>query len=60
MCEKPTQRSFAIGMTFSIAAFTSGKRRRPPVWKRSGSSSSTRIWLKEKPPGISRTGVWMR
>jgi len=37
---------------------TSGNIRRKPVWNSSGSSSTTRYWLKLKPPGSrSRNGV---
>jgi len=30
------------------------------VWKRSGSSSTIRYWLKLKPPGTTVTGVEIR
>ena len=35
---------------------TSGNSPRSPVWNRSGASSSTRNWLKVKPPGMTAGG----
>ena len=60
-CDRPTWRSRSTAMTAATASRTSGNIRRGPVWKSSGSSSTSRYWLKLKawPPGRS-TGVLMR
>jgi hypothetical protein len=61
-CEKPIQRSRPTGRTAATASRTAPKSLRGPVWNSSGSSSSTRNWLKLNPPGIADggTGVEMR
>src|SRR5713226_4015676 len=51
----------STGRTAATASRTSGNIRRGPVWKSSGSSSTTRYWLKLKPPGTRSTGAsWRR
>ena len=45
------QRSRSMGITVATASDTSGNIARGPVWKISGSSASTRNWLKVKPVG---------
>jgi hypothetical protein len=47
-------------VTAAIASLTRGNIPRGPVWNRSGASSITRYWLKEKPPGTVVHGVRMR
>src|SRR5713226_9436886 len=60
-CENPTWRRRSTGRTAATASRTSGNIRRGPVWKSSGSSSTTRYWLKLKPPGTRSTGAsWRR
>ncbi len=58
-CENPTWRRRSTGRT---AATLPDEREHPagPVWKSSGSSSTTRYWLKLKPPGTRSTGVLIR
>ena len=48
---KVIQRSDATGSTRSTASQTESNMDRCPVWKRSGSSSSIRNWLKVNPSG---------
>ena len=43
----------------ATASRTSGNSRRGPVWKSSGSSSTTRYWLNVKPPGTTSGGSGM-
>ena len=50
-CPKVIHRSRSTGTTVEIASDTSGNIPRWPVWKRRGSSASTRNWLKVKPVG---------
>ena len=47
------QRRDSIGITEATASLTSGNRARMPVWKRSGSSATTRNWLNVKPSGVT-------
>ena len=54
--EKAIYRGRCDGITLATASRTSGNIRRRPVWKSSGSSSTTRYWLKEKAPGHLRWG----
>ncbi len=56
-CEKPIQRSDAGSITCAIASRTDGNRLRIPVWNSSGSSSTTRNWLKVNPPGMTLGGT---
>ena len=59
--EKPMWRRLATGRTVATASRTSGNSLRGPVWNSSGSSSTMRYWLKEKPVvPASGTGVLIR
>ena len=46
------QRSDSTGTTVATASATSGNIPRWPVWKSSGSSATTRNWLKVNPSGL--------
>ena len=60
-CDRPTWRSRSTGMIAATASRTRGNIRRGPVWNSSGSSSTSRYWLKLKAgPSGRETGVLMR